>query len=602
MVKKIFTTFFILTITSLYSQSFDSIRYFNKRAIDSYRNNSEEALNYLNEAELLLQESPNDTLQAKVDQVYAFTYYLKGNYGKSLSYFLIALKGFKELKDEYNTARCYNGLGLIQQSIGRHNQALLYFENYLQYVEGKDPSAAYLNLGISYLALNQIDKASRYFNDSYKFSVTSENKSIKLAAKNRIAQIYYLEDNLEESILTYTQVIEESKNDNWQLSFAYDGLAEIYIKLNELEKALSAAQKSYQAAIEIDALWDLERSTALLAKIYVLKENYKNAYRFSKDNRKYKDSLFNKEQAQDIAVMQLDKKEAENEILTTKNQQSEDKIFFNQLVIALIALILAIPLFFAFKYKKIIREKEKLNKVLAQQNRQLVKLDKGKNKLFSIISHDLRSPIAAVSQVMDLLLQNAFTEEEKIEVYSSMRLQLDETSRMLNNLLIWASTQLNGTKINFTKINIVSEMIEILNVYKISSQSKGVTIIHDIYKEAIMITVDTVQLHVILHNLLSNALKYTPKEKSIKISYQIKPEHIEIHIFNEGTPISKDQLDKIFSENNSSITSLKGTDGEFGTGLGLFLIKKYVELNKAEFAIQPIENKGTLVILCFDKN
>ena len=595
MVKKIFTTFFILTITSLYSQSFDSIRYFNKRAIDSYRNNSEEALNYLNEAELLLQESPNDTLQAKVDQVYAFTYYLKGNYGESLSYYLSALNGFKRLQDEHNMARCYNGLGLIQQSIGRHNQALLYFENYLQYVEGKDPSAAYLNLGISYLALNQIDKASRYFNDSYKFSVTSENKSIKLAAKNRIAQVYYLEENLEEAILTYSQVINESKNDNWELSFAYGGLAEIYIKLNELEKALSAAQKSYQAATDINALWDLERSTALLAKIYVLKENYKNAYRFSKENREYKDSLFNKEQSQIIAVMQLDKKEAENEILITKNEQSEDKIFFN-------ALILAITLFFALKYKKIIGEKEELNKVLAQKNKQLIKLDKGKNKLFSIISHDLRSPIAAVSQVMDLLLQNAFTEEEKIEVYSSMRLQLDETSRMLNNLLIWASTQLNGTKINFTEINIVSEMIEILNVYKISSQSKGVTIIHDIYEEAIMITVDTVQLHVILHNLLSNALKYTPKEKSIKISYQIKPEHVEIHIFNEGTPISKEQLDKIFSDNNSSVTSLKGTNGEFGTGLGLFLIKKYVELNKAEFAIQPIENKGTLVILCFDKS
>ncbi|TXK72877.1 tetratricopeptide repeat protein [Mesonia sp. K4-1] len=592
----------MLTIISTYGQNIDSIRYFNKKAIDTYRNNSEEALNYLNEAELLLQEFPNDSLKAKVNQIYAFTYYLKGNYKESLSYYLSALNGFKRLQDEHNMARCYNGLGLIQQGIGRHNQAIQYFEKYLEFVDDKDPSAAYLNLGISYLALNQIDKASQYFDESFKFSITSENKSIKLAAKNRIAQVYYLEENLEEAILTYNQVINESKNDNWELTFAYGGLAEIYIKLNEQEKALSAAQKSYQAAIEIDALWDLERSTALLAKIQVLKEDYKTAYRFSRDNRKYKDSLFNKEQAQIIAVMQLDKKEAENEILTTKNQQSENKIFFNQLVTALIALILVITLFFAFKYKKIINEKEELNTALAHKNRQLVKLDKGKNKLFSIISHDLRSPIAAVSQVMDLLLQNAFTEEEKIEVYSSMRLQLDETSRMLNNLLIWASTQLNGTKINFTKINIVSEMIEILNVYKISSQSKGVTIIHNIYKEAIMITVDTVQLHVILHNLLSNALKYTPKEKSIKISYQIKPEHIEIHIFNEGTPISKDQLDKIFSENNSSITSLKGTDGEFGTGLGLFLIKKYVELNKAEFAIQPIENKGTLVVLCFDKS
>ncbi|MDT0295697.1 ATP-binding protein [Mesonia ostreae] len=417
-----------------------------------------------------------------------------------------------------------------------------------------------------------MDKAEYYFNKSFENRLSSSAKGIQLASRNRIAQMHYLRNRFAEAQKEYTTVIEKAKGDLWELTFAYLGLAEVHLKNSKLDEALENAEKSYELANKMDAFWEKERSTELLSKIYKLQGNYQEANKYQEENANLKDTLFNIEQAEIIALMQLDIQEAENSALISKNQIAENNLLFNQILIFLIVIVLLITLFFVSKFRKIIIEKDQLNLILAEKNLQLTKIDKGKNKLFSIVSHDLRSPIASLTQIMDLLLQNAFSEEEKQEVYSEVRAQLDNSSRMLNNLLIWASTQLNGTKVNFTEVDVIAEMTEILNVYRISSRTKRVHITHNKHKDSLRIQVDKVQLHVILHNLLSNALKYTPKEKSIKISYQTKPEHIEIHIFNEGTPISKDQLDKFFSENNSSITSLKGTDGEFGTGLGLFLI------------------------------
>lgn len=592
--------FFFLFLMTFFLNAQERVIEYMEKSDKIYRNNTQLALSYLHKGEILLKDSPNDSLLAAVEMRIGSVYYLKGDYGESVHYYSKSLAGFKKVNDRLNIGRCYNGLGLIQQGIDRHRQAIVYFQSYLSYID-QDPSAAYLNLGISYLDLNEIDKAEYYFKESYKYGSNSSIIGMRLAPRNRLAQIQYLKHNFKDAISQYDEVIEMVEDDNWELSFALAGLAETYIEINDLNKALLCAKKSYQAAKKVDALWDLERITALLAQIHELNYDYKKAYNFSVENRRLKDSLFNKEQSQIIAVMQLDKKEADNETLTLENQIVENNLFVNQMLTILIVIVLMITLFFVFKFRKIIKEKEQLNLALAQKNVQLTKIDKGKNKLFSIVSHDLRSPIASLTQIMDLLLQNAFSEKEKEEVYSSMRTQLDNTSRMLNNLLIWASTQLNGTKVNFTEIELITEMTEILNVYKISSQTKGISIKHNINQEPLTIKVDKVQLHVILHNLLSNGLKYTAKEKNISVSYKVTEKEIELHIFNEGKPISLDKIDYILGQ-NVPVTSLKGTDGEFGTGLGLYLIKKYVQLNQAKFSIQPIEEKGTLVILSFKKS
>jgi len=595
---KIFIFFFFSIVFGLYAQEEKDIEYYLNESFEIYRTNPGKALKHLDNAEELLAKTPNDSLSSIKERNYAFIYYLSGDYGKSLSYYLKALDGFKKIKDNANIARCYNGLGLIQQGVGRHHQAIRYFEKYLDFVKS-DPSAAYLNLGISYLALSNIEKATNYFNKSSKSALTSSNKSVKLASKNRVAQMHYLKGDYTKAVQDYQKVLSDEDGDNWEFTFAYAGLAECFVEVGDLNQALIYANKSYEIAEKLNALWDMERSVSLISNIYKLQQSYKNAYLFSEKSRKLNDSLFNNEQAKIIAVLQLDKKETENDVLKTQNQIAEEKLLFNKLLATFIGAILIITLFFAFKYKKIIKEKEALNRTLALQNSKLLKIDKGKNKLFSIISHDLRSPVASLSQLIDLLMQEAFSEKEKKEVFSSMRVQLEETSRMLNNLLIWASSQLNGTKVELKKIDLLQEVTRILNVYKVPSKSKGIKIVHQKNIEPISIKADEVQLHVILHNLLSNALKFTPKQKEIRISYKRIETKIELHIFNEGKPISEVKVNKILEE-NLTFSSSVGTAGEVGSGLGFLLIKKYILLNNAEFSIIPIENEGTLAILRFD--
>lgn len=231
--------------------------------------------------------------------------------------------------------------------------------------------------------------------------------------------------------------------------------------------------------------------------------------------------------------------------------------------------------------------------------KELKKSNETKDKFFSIIAHDLKSPFNAMLGFSNMLNDNFddFDKKEHKEFFGIIHKSLNNMYRLLDNLLLWSRSQLGKFDFNPEKINLyllTNESNELLNQ---SAENKSIQIINQIPKN-IYVDADKDMLSTIIRNLLSNAIKFTPKEGEITITAILSitkknKNFTTISIKDCGVGIDKKIQSKLFdiSEN----TSTKGTEDESGTGLGLILCKEFVEKHSGEIWIESEVGKGTVI-------
>lgn len=228
-------------------------------------------------------------------------------------------------------------------------------------------------------------------------------------------------------------------------------------------------------------------------------------------------------------------------------------------------------------------------------NKELAESNDTKNKFFSIIAHDLINPFNAILGYSELLANqyNDFDEADRRIFISDIYKSAKTTFELLENLLLWARSQMN-------KIDIIKEVLdlrEIINkaigAYIPSAEKKQITYSINI-PDKLIIRADKFTLITILTNLFSNAIKFTPEKGHISISASRKNNFVEISISDNGVGISKESIPKLFQIENN--VSTMGTNKEKGTGLGLLLCKEFVEKNNGKIWVESELEKGTKII------
>ncbi len=243
------------------------------------------------------------------------------------------------------------------------------------------------------------------------------------------------------------------------------------------------------------------------------------------------------------------------------------------------------------KTDNLIEDLREKNKTLEDQKEQLNQLINTKNKLFSIIAHDLQSPFMGITGLSQMINESARNKElGKIEEYSEMISDTSiKTSNLLLNLLDWARSQKGDLKLNPQEVNLdvfVDETISLMHDHRKKKQI-------DLKKENtdINLYADPNCLKTVLRNLLSNALKFTPDSGSIKISSQDKTEEVLVSVSDTGIGIEEDLLPKIFEDNSYYTT--KGTNKEKGTGIGLSLCHDLITRHEGKIWVESQKDKGT---------
>ena len=363
-----------------------------------------------------------------------------------------------------------------------------------------------------------------------------------------------------------------------------------YAKAKEaFDKSIALSQQSGGRSIEMENYRNLsdmygdmksyEQQTIYLKKYYNLKDSI-----FSADNKNQLTQLeadYHLEQKNGEIVKQ------EAEVQKQKNQRN---IF---IIIALGAALLltALGIFYS-RIKKKNKLLEEKNIQINQQKDELQTLNNVKDKLFSIISHDLRNPLVTLRSYLSLADNESLPAEKRQQFKAQTMQAVLQTSDMLDNLLAWANLQIKNTKANITPVNVNDAVQDAINIVQAQAQQKNITIHKDI--QAPTVLADENILAIALRNILTNAVKYSNEGQHIHITSLKEEENVSLSIQDEGVGMTAEQLQQLqLSENEST----QGTKGEKGSGLGIFLVKELLEKTYGRLIIKSEKNKGSNFII-----
>lgn len=240
-----------------------------------------------------------------------------------------------------------------------------------------------------------------------------------------------------------------------------------------------------------------------------------------------------------------------------------------------------------------ITERKRAEQIIKENEIHLKELNATKDRFFSIIGHDLKSPFNSVIGFSNLLVDQIQKQDyEGIEKYATI-IQ-DSAQRAMNllmNLLEWSQVQTGKIKFNPEYIELVSVINEVLELSNDSAQQKSITIYKRLARN-IPVFADKAMINTILRNLISNGIKFTKTGGEIIISIEQKEKQIIFSIADNGVGIKKEDLDKLFRIDYTHSTV--GTNRETGTGLGLLLCKDFIEMHGGKIWIESEIGKGSI--------
>jgi signal transduction histidine kinase len=233
---------------------------------------------------------------------------------------------------------------------------------------------------------------------------------------------------------------------------------------------------------------------------------------------------------------------------------------------------------------------DQVNEALRINTEKLQEVNQSKDRLFSIIAHDLRSPIYALHSVLNVMEESSLSEEEMRTFFLQMTSDLKNATNLLDSLLLWARSQLHQITANPETIDLRLMIINKINLLKTQAQEKEIQV-ENYVTTSLPVSFDKNMLGIVLQNLLSNAIKFTKQGGKVTIEAMAMQDQIQVSIADTGIGLSKERAEKIFTMQTN--TSTTGTAGEKGSGLGLLICKDFVEKNGGKIWVESEEGKGS---------
>ncbi len=232
-------------------------------------------------------------------------------------------------------------------------------------------------------------------------------------------------------------------------------------------------------------------------------------------------------------------------------------------------------------------------KQLQQSERELKEANDSKDKILSIIGHDLMGPIGTQKSILDMVIDDVedFSREEILRLLQSMKPSLDATFTMIENLLSWARIMRRSIKPVLKQNNlsiIVERSFDLLNQ---QAEQKKIKLVYSVDKEVLAVF-DKNLIEIVVRNLLSNAIKFSNPGGEILVEAVKKGNEVEVSISDQGMILSEEDIQKILKE-KEKMESRLGTQKEKGTGLGLIVVKEFIRHNKAHLQIKSEPGKRT---------
>jgi len=559
-----------------------------------------EALEHLQESFVMFGELQDSAWLGKVSNNIAVVNFGLGNTNEALRYYHISLKIRRNLQDSIGVSTILNNIGMIFQDWNLNDEALIWHKEALQIaLDLKDPKLiaySYSNIGKCFENNTEYEIALDYYLRG--FNIYAKEQDSRYSYSFFLANIgsVYGKMGLRDSALKYYhQSLFHAKkiNNTNRIAIAEYMLGKNLFAINELDSASMYIQSSYQNSSQNAYTELIMDNLFLLADIEDERGNIPKAYSYFKDASLLKDSLFNDVELKKLIELQIQYyREQENRLLRKnidtqgiiiQKQKNTKKILIASTLLILLILILIIQSRSSFK---------KLNKKLQNSEKDLKESNANKDKFFSIISHDLKSPFHVISGIADLL-HSRYDQlpPEKIKKHLLLiKNTSSNTYSMVQELLQWALTQTGKMNYAFEDIDLFKISRVVTEFLNSSAHSKEISIENKIVENTI-VNADKKAVETIIRNLVANAIKFTESGGKILLEAEYKADEIAISITDTGIGMSQKVKDSLFKIEDQHSTP--GTNNEIGTGLGLILCKEFVEQQGGKIWAISEEGRGS---------
>ena len=529
-----------------------------------------------------------------------------GEYDEAYYYFIQSFKVSKAIKDSFQITIAMHNVGTVFKELGQYDIAkehVIIAKNLSEKIEDLDgPAYTFYELGDIYLRSNKYKESEEALLNALRIARKRHINILEPDIISRMARLYYRQGRFADANAYYDTVrmLHEKTKNEYGFAESILGKGKVFLHQRNFDdasnlilEALSIAKRINARVLEIDCY----RALSTLAEE---KQDYKNALSYTKQSKALQDSLFSQDMIQKIFQdqirVQTENKDLEiaalNEVQQRQASEISRQAFFRNIMVVVVALT-AILLFTVYRSGK---RRIRINKMLIEHQNEIKKrsleleqLNQVKDKFFSVISHDLRSPINALSGILDLMARNQITAEELPKLTQELQLQFSHTRNLINNLLDWTLLQMDKLRIQPVKVDLktmVDENFELLSSLHIKEIELSNQIPVGTYAQA-----DLNMVNLIFRNLILNGMKFTEDGGEIKVGVETKDDTLVVYVKDNGVGINP-AVQKILFEKTSGY-STRGTHNEKGTGLGLILCKEFVERNGGQIWLESEEGKGT---------
>lgn len=529
-------------------------------------------------------------------------YRLLGDYSEAIDSYFFSSKYAKKVDYKSGVAAAYTAIGDAYNVNDNHNNSALYYKKAISEFrllgDSVELATTLLNIGDEYFNHNDLDSALTYLLESKNIFQLKKYEIGVAYALGNIGLVYAKLDmnDLAEGHINQATFVLEKLGDRYPIAVYQTYMADIYKEKGDLKTALEYANKSLKIGEEEGLKEQIRDASLKLSELYQSDDDFEKAYQYQSQYLAYRDSINNEETIQNIADLrteyEVSKKQIEVDLL---NASAENQRI---LVINLVLIVLLIAaLAYLFYHRSKVRLK--MNKLISaqkleteSQRDQLEVLNETKDKFFSIISHDLRSPVANFSGVSNLLKK--FIEADDKDKLRRLCDQLDksasELTTLLDNLLYWALNQQGRFPYNPERVDVYPIIASAMSALDGMAKSKNLELTH-LIEGKIELFVDKNSAETIIRNLISNSLKFTNDGGKISITVSVSINMAEIKITDTGVGMSEAVVQSLFDFKAKK--SKWGTSGEKGVGLGLLLVKDFVTLNGGSIEVQSEVGVGS---------
>ncbi|MFN3850187.1 MAG: ATP-binding protein [Spirosomataceae bacterium] len=481
----------------------------------------------------------------------------------------------------YNTNRIPEAKKLLLKGI---------YEGQKEKANQRRLSTYYTNLGTIYRNEGKYDSSYQCYTNSLKIKEVIKDSVGIADVKINLATLLIKQGKYSEAKPYVVQNIEFHKKMKFEedLWYDYSNLASIYLNTNQKSEAEKYAIECLSISKKIESKPKEHLSIGGLADVYAHFGDYKKAYKYFVSYDSLGKSLLNLETNQSITDLrekyESEKKEQENKLLNQQlEQQKQRQVAF---MIGLIGLFIFSSIIGYFWYKN--RQK---NKLIEHQNYRLSELNKEKNNLISMVSHDLSTPFLTIKTWNNILKMNIKDNPKAIEAAEVIQQSSDNGISLIKKILDVEKAETNQHELSLERFDLMSSVNHVITEFSEIAATKKIELLNTSIPKNISILSDKHLINRLLENLISNAIKYSNSDSKVWINVEERTEKILLKIRDEGIGIAQSELPNLFSKYGTATS--KPTAGEVSTGLGLSIVKRILNEIGGEISVQSELGKGS---------